>query len=71
MFFERLTAEKDWHSAKEKVRAEKFRALKRVLEDNLSELKVFKIGRVRKDIFIVGLDKDGRLVGARTESVET
>jgi hypothetical protein len=71
LFFERLTTEKDWHGAKEKARAEKFRALKRLLEDDLSELKVFKFGRVRKEIFIVGLDKDGRLVGAKTEAVET
>lgn len=71
LFFERLIAERDWHGAKEKERAQKFRALKSTLEDNLSELKVFKIGRVRKEIFVVGRDKDNRLMGVRTESVET
>lgn len=70
-FFERLIAEKGWHGAKEKERAQKFRALKSTLEDNLSELRVFKIGRVRKEIFVVGRDKDNRLMGVRTESVET
>jgi hypothetical protein len=71
LFFERLTAEKDWYGEKEKIRARKFQALKQMLEDNLSELRVIKIGRVRKEIFIVGLDKDRRLVGAKTEAVET
>lgn len=71
MFFERLIAEKDWHGAKEKERAQKFRALKLTLEDNLSNLKVFKIGRVKKKIFVVGRDKDDRLLGVMTESVET
>jgi nucleosome binding factor SPN SPT16 subunit len=70
-FFERLTGEKDWHGAKEKERVQNFRALKKTLEDNLTQLKVLKFGRVRKDIFVVGRDKDNRLLGVRTESVET
>ncbi len=70
-FFERLTTDKDRHNAKEKERVKKFCALRQTLMDNLSELKVFKIGRVRKEIFVVGRDKDDRLVGVRTESVET
>lgn len=70
-FFERLTGEKDWHGAKEKERVQEFRALKKTLEDNLTQLKVLKFGRVRKDIFVVGRDKDNRLLGVRTESVET
>ncbi|MGB7202723.1 MAG: nuclease A inhibitor family protein [Pyrinomonadaceae bacterium] len=70
-FFERLTGERDWHGAKEKERVQKFRALKKTLEDNLTQLKVLKFGRVRKDIFVVGRDKDNRLLGVRTESVET
>ena len=70
-FFERLTAEKDWHGAKELEIVAKFRVLRRILEENLTELKVFKIGRVRKDIFVAGRDKDNRIVGVRTESVET
>lgn len=70
-FFVRLVAEKEWHGEKEKERVKRFRSLKSTLEDNLRDLKVFKIGRVRKKIFVVGRDKDNRLVGVRTESVET
>lgn len=70
-FFERLTRERDWHGAIEKERVQKFRTLKKTLEDNLTQLKVLKVGRVRKDIFVVGRDKDNRLLGVRTESVET
>lgn len=71
LFFERLIAEKDWHGEKEKALVEKFRALKKLLEDNLSELRVIKVGRVRKEIFVVGLDKNKRIVGVQTQSVET
>jgi hypothetical protein len=71
IFFERLTAEKDWYGDKEKQRARRFQALKHTLEDNLTDLRVIKIGRVRRDIFVVGLDKGNRHVGVRTQSVET
>ncbi|MFN0140073.1 MAG: nuclease A inhibitor family protein [Pyrinomonadaceae bacterium] len=71
IFFERLTGAKDWHGEKEKERARKFLALKRTLENNLKQLQVLKLGRIRKDIFVVGRDKDNRLMGVRTESVET
>ena len=70
-FFERLTAEKDWHGEIEKGRVRKFQALKQTLEYILSGLRVFKIGRIRRDIFIIGVDKDNRRVGVRTQSVET
>lgn len=70
-FFERLTGDRDWHREEEKERVEKFRALKKILEDNLTQLQVLKFGRIRKNIFVVGRDKDNRLVGIRTESVET
>lgn len=70
-FFGRLTADKDWHAAREKERVEKFRELRKTLEQNLTHLQVLKVGRVRKSIFVVGRDKDNRLVGVRTESVET
>lgn len=70
-FFQRLTAEKDWHGEVEKERVKKFQALKQTLEHILSGLRVFRIGRIRRDIFIVGVDKDSRRVGVRTQSVET
>lgn len=70
-FFERLTSEKDWYGEEEKERARRFRVLKKTLEDNLTRLQVLKLGRITKDIFVVGRDKDDRLMGVMTESVET
>lgn len=70
-FFARLTALKDWFGERETISAKKFLELKRLLEENLSDLKVFRIGNVRIDIFAVGIDTAGRLVGVRTKAVET
>lgn len=71
VFFDRLTADKDWHGPMEKARVKQFQTLKKTLADNLRDIRVFKAGRIRKKIFVVGFDKDGRLAGIKTEAVET
>ena len=70
-FFARLTTIKDWYGEAETARAKKFLELKTLLEENLSGLKVFRTGTIRLDIFAVGIDKDGNLIGVTTKAVET
>ncbi len=70
-FFARLTAINDWYDDARKASAKKFLDLQKLLEENLSELKVFKVGRIQLDIFVVGIDKDGCLTGVTTKAVET
>jgi len=70
-FFDRLTTVKERFGERESERAKKFLNLQKLIEENLSELKVFKIGKVRIRIYAVGLDKDGRLTGIMTDAVET
>ena len=70
-FFGRLTAEMDWYDEQRKARAKKFLELQKLLEENLSDLKVFKLGKIRLDVFALGRDKDGRLMGITTKAVET
>lgn len=69
--FERLVAIKDWHNDQQKETAARFGVLKKLLSDNLSDLKVFKVGDVRRDVYFVGLDSEGRLAGIKTFAVET
>jgi len=70
-FFERVSKINDWHTASQKKNAEKFAALRKLLESNLSGLRVFRVGRIRIDIYIVGIDQDGNLAGVKTRAVET
>ncbi|CAN5570484.1 nuclease A inhibitor family protein [soil metagenome] len=70
-FFGRLTQIKDYYGEPEKAMAQKFLELKRLLEENLSDLKVFRIGRTAIDIYAVGVGKDGRVMGVATKAVET
>lgn len=69
--FERLTSMKDWFRDLETERAKKYLELKKLLEDNLRDLKVFRFGFRRIDIYILGIDKNGNLVGVTTTAVET
>jgi hypothetical protein len=70
-FFKRLTEIQEWFGTEETANANKFNDLKRLLEENLRGLKVFKVGKIELDIFVVGLDKEDILTGIHTKAVET
>ncbi len=70
-FFAHLTEIQDWFGDDEKETAQKFVRLKEVLENNLRELKVYKIGKIELNIYAVGLDENDKLLGIKTKAVET
>jgi hypothetical protein len=70
-FFTRLTKIEDWFGEEEKQSAAKFTRLKELLESSLKDLKVFKVGRIEIDIYVVGLDSENKLAGIKTKAVET
>lgn len=70
-FFNRLTAVEGWFGDEEKATAQKFTDLRNLLEANVRDLTVFKIGKIQIDIYAVGLDAENRLTGIQTKAVET
>lgn len=70
-FFARLTEVQDWFGDEEKENVQKFIGLKEILENNLRDLKVFKVGKIELDIYVVGLDAENTLLGIKTKAVET
>lgn len=69
--FARFVTIKEWFNDRQREDAVRFQMLKTLLEENLTDLTVFKIGTIRREIFFVGVDSDGRLTGIRTTAVET
>jgi hypothetical protein len=69
--FDRLISIQDWYGEEETAAAGNFAALRELLEKNLKDLKVFKIGKIELDIYFVGLDASGNLMGIKTKAVET
>ncbi len=70
-FFAQLTEIKDWYGDEEKDTAQKFNYLKEALENNLRDLKVYKIGKVELNVYVLGLDEENNLLGIKTKAVET
>ena len=70
-FFARFIKTQDRHGDKEKEMARKFLRLKEFLDSNLNHPRVFRIGGVQIDIYVVGLAKNGRMIGVRTRPIET
>jgi len=70
-FFKRLTEIQDWFGDEEKATAQKFAELRDLLQRNLRDLKVFKIGKIQIDVYVVGLDAENNLLGIKTKAVET
>lgn len=70
-FFARLTNVKDWFGLQEKLRAKKFLELHKLLEENLNDLKAYRIGDIRVTYCVLGVASGGQVAGIRTEAVET
>jgi Nuclease A inhibitor-like protein len=70
-FFAPLIKIQKWFSEDERKQTEKFVRLKELLQENLIEKKVFRVGKIEIDIYVVGLDKENILRGIQTKAVET
>jgi hypothetical protein len=70
-FFAPLTREQDWYGDEERVQAQKYRALLDVVRRTLRGAKVFRVGRRRKRVYVVGVAPEGGWAGLTTTAVET
>ena len=50
---------------------ERWVALRRAIERNLTDVRVFRVGERRVDVYVVGRTRGGEWVGLHTTSVET
>lgn len=70
-FFQPVTKEESWHNTNERKQVKRFRELVTWLEKFLHEPKVYKVGRVEMDVYILGGTRDGKLAGVTTKVIET
>ncbi len=70
-FFKQPTEMQDWFGDEEKAQIEKYFKLKELLSTKLKNNKVFKVGDMEINIYIVGIDHEGNLAGVKTKAVET
>jgi Nuclease A inhibitor-like protein len=69
-FFGPLTEAHD-HSPEEAEDIKKYKGLLQVVNDQLSDATVFKVGKTEQDVYVVGKTEDGEWVGLKTKAVQT
>ena len=70
-FFGNYTDEQDWWGEEERAVAKKFQALVAFMKANLKDIKVYRVGDVEADVYIVGKTASGDYAGVKTKTVET
>jgi len=70
-FFNPITEVQDWFSEEENAAARQMTTVREALEKHLTDLKVYKIGYVEKDLYLLGLTAEGQRVGLKTKVTET
>jgi hypothetical protein len=70
-FFSAAASEPDWKGEEERAVARRFQKLLSLLEENLKELKVFRVGEIDIPVYIVGRAPSGNWLGVSTRVVET
>jgi len=70
-FFRNCAYEKEWHDEQQKQNVKKFQILAQTLKNNLNEIKVYRIGTINIDVYILGKTSSGDLAGLSTKVVET
>ncbi|NMG06555.1 nuclease A inhibitor family protein [Brasilonema sp. UFV-L1] len=69
--FGKLAQEQEWHDDQQKENVSKYRHLVEVLQSNLSDIRVYRIGKRSIDVYVVGKTESGDLAGLTTKVVET
>jgi len=69
--FRNCAEEKEWHDETQKQNVQKFQSLIKTLKDNLIDIKVYRIGTINIDVYILGKTLDEDLAGISTKVVET
>ncbi len=68
--FRNISVEQEWHDEVQKEQVAQFKALQEFLQAHLTDLTVYRVGKVEITIFIIGkFGKD--IIGLKTEAVET
>jgi hypothetical protein len=70
-FFSRLITEREWFDDRQCANAARFKVLKQFLEKELDDLNVFRVGKIRLTIFVLGTLKDRRIAGVKMNAIET
>ncbi len=70
-FFRVAVTEEDWHEEEDKATVKRFQTLVQTLKENLSNLQVYRLGKIEIDVYVIGQTSSGDSIGLSTKVVET
>jgi Nuclease A inhibitor-like protein len=70
-FFAMPTQIQDWQGEEERAIVHQYQQLVMVLKQHLRDLKVYRMGKVNLDVYILGKTESGAIAGLVTQAVET
>ncbi|ALF56006.1 nuclease [Nostoc piscinale CENA21] len=70
-FFRNCAEEQEWHDELQKQNVQKFQTLIKTLKDNLTNIKVYRLGSISIDVYIIGKTAANDLAGVSTKVIET
>jgi hypothetical protein len=70
-FYNMYGLQKDWQNDSQKQFAARFGEALDLLKENLKNVKIYRLGGVRIEIYIIGKLNDDTFVGLKTSAVET
>jgi Nuclease A inhibitor-like protein len=70
-FFAPALRVEDWYEEEELATVDRYKLLLQTIDSSLSEIRVFRLGEIEVDVYIVGKTPDGDVIGLQTTIVET
>ncbi len=70
-FFWRVTEDDDWDEEEDMLICKRYRELVNLLQIHLRDIKVYRVGEIEVNCYILGRTKSGNIIGLSTISVET
>ena len=70
-FFKLAMKEREWYDEAERAEVKQYRDLYSLLKNNLEDIKVYLVGEVEIDVYVLGKSDDKEIIGLSTKTVET
>jgi len=70
-FFRVAAGEQEWKGEADIALAKRYQSLVRLLEENLTDVKVYRVGEINIGVYVVGRSSEGNWLGVSTRVVET
>ena len=70
-FFKNATSERDWHDRAEKEEVDRYKTLVKLLQEKLTDVRVYRVGEIEIDVYILGTTESGAICGLSTKVIET